>query len=248
VRVEHYRSLLKAREHEDRHVEVLAEQMAFHEGCCPVDFSWGELGVPDVPFDDRLDVWPTVMRPHMMGSSRAVADYLWVHRATLSGATVADVGCGCGVLGVLSARLGAKKVLLTDICPNAIDNTQANVGKLRLQGAKVQLFNGLSSSAKSFDIAIFNHPFFPGDPLETIPISVAMIGRSDVIEHFFKTARQLNIGRVIVPFWFGAGMKNDPRPAAEAAGFRRVEHDHSHANNVGPQKNNVYVYLFEPVL
>ncbi len=49
-----------------------------------------------------------------------------LERISLSGLTVADVGCGSGILGLASLKLGAKKVRAVDIDSLAVQATNAN--------------------------------------------------------------------------------------------------------------------------
>jgi ribosomal protein L11 methyltransferase len=46
--------------------------------------------------------------------------------ASLQGKTVADIGCGSGILSVGACRLGASKVFASDIDPLAVEVTRAN--------------------------------------------------------------------------------------------------------------------------
>jgi HemK-related putative methylase len=39
---------------------------------------------------------------------------------------VADLGCGCGVLGIIAAKLGAKLVYSIDVNPHAVEDTRRN--------------------------------------------------------------------------------------------------------------------------
>lgn len=45
----------------------------------------------------------------------------------LAGKTVYDVGCGSGILGITAAKLGAAKVVLSDIDDNAVRAARANI-------------------------------------------------------------------------------------------------------------------------
>ena len=51
----------------------------------------------------------------------------------VSGARVVDVGCGSGVLSIAAAKLGAADVLAIDIDPIAIESTDANTRRNRLE-------------------------------------------------------------------------------------------------------------------
>lgn len=63
-------------------------------------------------------------------TSLALADALEVR----SGDAVADIGCGCGILGIVAARLGAASVVGTDISPGAIEVAAGNARSLGVDG------------------------------------------------------------------------------------------------------------------
>jgi tRNA A58 N-methylase Trm61 len=69
---------------------------------------------------------PTVFPP--THTSRVVAEALEVPR----GATVVDVGCGSGVLGIVAARLGAGRVVGCDASPEAVTVAERNAETLGL--------------------------------------------------------------------------------------------------------------------
>lgn len=60
-------------------------------------------------------------------TTRVSAQLLWEH--WWSGATVADIGCGSGVLAVLAARRGAPFVEAIDVASAAIEATRANADR-----------------------------------------------------------------------------------------------------------------------
>ena len=52
-----------------------------------------------------------------------------LERLDLAGASVADVGCGTGVLAIAAARRGAGPVLAVDLDPDAVEVTRANAAR-----------------------------------------------------------------------------------------------------------------------
>ena len=62
-------------------------------------------------------------------TSLALADALEVR----SGDEVADIGCGCGILGIVAAHLGAASVVGTDISAVAIEAAAGNAKSLGLE-------------------------------------------------------------------------------------------------------------------
>lgn len=89
--------------------------------CCS-GFEWrGRAG------QFRLELAEGVFTP--THTSLALAEVMEV----LPGEVVADVGCGCGVLALVAARLGAGRVLGTDIVPAAVRVAARNAHLLGLE-------------------------------------------------------------------------------------------------------------------
>lgn len=76
------------------------------------------------PFEITVD--PDVFVPS--STSKVLAEALRVHPGEL----VVDAGCGCGVLSLVAARLGAGKVIGTDASQAAVACATANAKKLGL--------------------------------------------------------------------------------------------------------------------
>mgnify|MGYP005832381595 CR=1 FL=1 len=69
---------------------------------------------------------------------------------------VLDMGCGSGILGITAAKLGAKEVTLSDIDPQAIEASAANI-KLNKVEAKCKTVCGdLDTGSVKADIVIAN--------------------------------------------------------------------------------------------
>ena len=66
---------------------------------------------------------------HPTHTSRTIAEALEIE----PGDTVIDVGCGSGVLSFVAARLGAKRVIGTDLSEDAIEVAKQNAVRLGLQ-------------------------------------------------------------------------------------------------------------------
>ncbi len=80
----------------------------------------------------------------------------------LRGAKFLEIGCGCGVVSIRAAMLGAN-VLAVDINPLAVENTIQNAKKLGVElRAKVSdLFSNVDGT---FDVVVFNPPYIPENP------------------------------------------------------------------------------------
>lgn len=70
--------------------------------------------------------------------------------------TVIDVGCGSGILGIAAAKLGAKKVIMTDIDECAITATEQNLKLNGVSNARVYLKNLLDDNTVKGDVIVAN--------------------------------------------------------------------------------------------
>jgi HemK-related putative methylase len=79
------------------------------------------------------------------------------------GSVVADLGCGCGILSIIAAKLGAKLVYAVDVNPHALSDTNFNA---RINGVSSIVQPVLCDITKSIlerkvDVAISNPPQMP---------------------------------------------------------------------------------------
>ncbi|MFA6476123.1 MAG: methyltransferase domain-containing protein [Candidatus Paceibacterota bacterium] len=93
--------------------------------------------------------------PNITYSSSMIIDNL----KDLSGLRVADIGTGSGVISVIAALLGAKKVIATDISEKAIENASLNVLSNEVENVvkivKTNIFDGIEGK---FDVITANLP------------------------------------------------------------------------------------------
>lgn len=133
-----------------------------------------------------LRIFPGVFNPASSFSGKFLAKTIGKHGDLFAGASVLDVGCGCGVLGLACLAAGARSLTATDISPNAARNAKWNAQHLGFEVNAVSgdLFDSVNSS--EFDYIIFNPPGFDGVPASEVeahykcPISV--------IERFWRSA------------------------------------------------------------
>jgi release factor glutamine methyltransferase len=81
---------------------------------------------------------------------------------------VLDVGTGCGILGILTAKK-ARQVVATDLNPHAVDCAKMNA-KLNKVADKIDirlgdLFQPIKQSER-FSLILFNAPYLPSNPDE----------------------------------------------------------------------------------
>jgi release factor glutamine methyltransferase len=117
-----------------------------------------------------------IVLPHVYPSDKfRTTDFLLESiQPLLNGATVCDMGCGMGIVGLFAIENKAKKVVQVDINPFAVKNAKAN--RRLHQYTEDQLYIIRSDCfervlKQSFDLIVFNIPFHSEpynikDPLE----------------------------------------------------------------------------------
>ena len=103
-----------------------------------------------------LTILPGVLDPVLFRSGAWLARQ--VAQRVPAGASVLDLGCGSGVVGLLAQQAGAR-VIATDIDPRAVRTAQRNGLSDVRQGDLFAPVTGLR-----FDWVCFNPPYFPGRP------------------------------------------------------------------------------------
>lgn len=107
--------------------------------------------------DIKLEQYPT--------DSNIAAEILWsaALHSEIEGKTIADFGCGTGILGIGALVLGAKKVLFVDIDKNAISKAKENIfmaEKFTRKHLDAEFFNmDISGFLQKADLVIQNPPF-----------------------------------------------------------------------------------------
>jgi 16S rRNA G1207 methylase RsmC len=174
-------------------------------------------------------------------SARYHARFLFYNSHYFQDKTVFDIGCGSGILGIVMAKYGAKKVIMSDVSKPALENTKLNVKKFGFEEVceirESDLFSNISEKA---DIIIWNIPFFVGNPPKGDTISASMIMTPDLFNRFLKEAKNhLNPnGVIIVPSYSIGG--HDPLVSGIAQGYvckRMWKHD----SISGIQKGWLYI-------
>jgi methylase of polypeptide subunit release factors len=110
--------------------------------------------------DAELDVFPTVFRP------RNKAGCLSAVKAR-PGDAVLDIGTGTGLIGLLTAKQGARRVVATDINPAACRNARHNARRLGFEGIfdvrEVSLEHpeafAVIAPGERFDLIVTDPPF-----------------------------------------------------------------------------------------
>ncbi len=126
--------------------------------------SWVDAGLVIVPAWQDITTAPDVLRvdidpgatfglgdhPTTVLSLRLLHDLLW------PGASVLDVGCGSGVLGIVAARLGAPYVAAIDISVGAVEATTVNAERNGVGGVVAASTTPLAAVDEAFDVVLAN--------------------------------------------------------------------------------------------
>ena len=78
-----------------------------------------------------------------------------------AGMQVLDLGCGCGVVGILAAKIcGEENVTLCDIDPIAVETAVANAKRNGVSGVNAVVSDGLNQVDRAgFDMILSNPPY-----------------------------------------------------------------------------------------
>ena len=77
------------------------------------------------------------------------------------GLKVMDLGCGCGVVGILAARLcGEENVWMADVDPAAVEIARGNAVRNGVPGVRAVISDGFAAvDAAGFDLILSNPPY-----------------------------------------------------------------------------------------
>ena len=79
----------------------------------------------------------------------------WLARELAAGESVLDYGCGSGILAIAACRLGAGRVVGTDIDPQALAASEANATRNRVSATFVSA-DRLAADPAPFDVVVAN--------------------------------------------------------------------------------------------
>ena len=83
------------------------------------------------------------------------------HVKIASGLRIMDLGCGCGVVGIVAAKIaGEENVFMSDADPMAVETARRNAERNGVSGVQVCVSDGFQSvDASGFDLILSNPPY-----------------------------------------------------------------------------------------
>jgi 16S rRNA (guanine1207-N2)-methyltransferase len=145
-----------------------------------VDLLFGTL--PGVFSADRLDA-----------GTRLLLDHLEVP----PGASVLDVGCGAGVIGVIAGRRGAGAVTMTDVNLLAVDaaTRNAHLASAPTEVVAGDVYGGVGE--RRFDLIVSNPPFHQG---KTVDYDMPQRLIAEAGEHLIPGGRLVIVANAFIPY------------------------------------------------
>ena len=118
----------------------------------------------------------------------------WLQASVTRGASVLDYGCGSGILAIAAAKLGAGRVLGTDIDPQAIE---ASTDNARINAVTATFVSADGLPMETFDLVVSNPPYIPTCDIDVLQREVrehdprrALDGGADGLDAYRAIARQ----------------------------------------------------------
>lgn len=179
-----------------------------------------------------------------LSSGRYHARYLFYHSDLFQGKTVIEIGSGTGLMAVIMAKYGAKKVIASDISQEAVENTKQNINRFQVQKicsvVQGDLFENVKERA---DMIIWMIPFFAGVPPEGDPISASMIMKPELFERFLIDAKKFlkADGVIVIPSFSLGGDLTNPVIVGKKFGYD-VKTTWAHKSINGIQQGMIYMH------
>jgi len=160
------------------------------------------------------------------------AEFFYSRVRTQGYEEVLDIGTGNGILAILAAHRGAKRVVATDINPRAVRNAKENIARLGLENiievrevpeSDPHAFSTVCSDER-FDLIISNPPFDSSTGFSgTREKEYAEVDPEGVlIKSIFEDARRhLNEGgKLLILYGWGVSAKRQVERLTVEAGFK----------------------------
>jgi len=221
-------------------MSLVEKQHQKHSRPISVHYHYDYSGEGDfLDFDVDSGVWDP-----LLASGRYHARYLFYNTHLYFRKKVVEIGCGCGLMGSVVAKVGADLVLMGDISPLAVACTQKNTEKLGLHNVTIVESDLFMSIPKvRVGLVMWMIPFFSGFPEKGDTISVSMMMPPGLFERFLVEAKSYLApnGVVLVPSFDLGGRRTDPRLIAPRFGYR-VATKWSHRSTNGLQRGWLHMH------
>jgi len=104
---------------------------------------------------------PKLMKEQYATDSEAAAEAMWFAYMSgdIEGKTVADLGCGTGLLGIAALLLGAEKAYFVDNDPDALEICRKNLETAGVVAAAVIVNKDVDQFDEKVDTVVANPPF-----------------------------------------------------------------------------------------
>lgn len=207
--------------------------------------------------DFVLQIDPFVASPTIMNSGVQVMNFLKEHPQLVEGKVVCDIGTGSGILGITAALIGAKKVYMTDIDEHAVENAERNVEQLNLEDVcevfTSDLFADYGSRIKA-EVQVFNHPYFPAEPIADKGWTRMMFGGTELLGRYFsEVAKYSTEDAIYISSWIKLaesefGVSNNPSKRGSEYGFKTLEIINQNPVEMGVQKEPFEIHILKRVV
>lgn len=145
-----------------------------------ITHDYTSMGIPS------LIVLSTVFRVDKSYLGNYLAQTLNARPDLVQGKKVLDLGCGCGLLGIICALRGAERVSFSDVNSRAVKNSRLNATLLDVDNTSFSvgsLFDNIQAGDK-FDVIVFNPPSITGSPANDA--EAALVRQDRVIFNFYE--------------------------------------------------------------
>ena len=143
----------------------------------------------------------------------------WLLRELRGGESVLDYGCGSGILAIAASRLGASRVVGTDIDPQALAASNANAQRNRVSATFVSPEQLAAGESVPFDVIVAN---ILANPLQLLAPAIAArikLGGRVLLSGIF--AAQADPLIAAYRRWFNIGIGESEDGWVTLAGTRR---------------------------
>lgn len=161
----------------------------------------------DVFEDPKLELEQYPTTPHLAAH---MLHSIQTQYEDISDKNILDLGCGCGVLSIGAAMMGAKKITAIDVDEDALEICRTNIEEFEIENIEVEQHDvtQLGSEVKdrlkgNIDTVIMNPPFgtkanagvdmiFLKTALDLASTAVYSLHKTSTREHIMKKAKEWN--------------------------------------------------------